>query len=49
MSPRVLIAIAVIVIIIVTGMVVTVKRSLTAGAMARDPDVSTPREPPKKN
>ena len=43
MSKRVLIALAVIVVIIVVGMVMTMKRSLKAGAMSRDPDVTTPR------
>jgi hypothetical protein len=42
MSKRVLIAIAVIVLIIVVGMVMTVKRSLK-GAALRDPDATVPR------
>jgi len=48
MSRRVLIAIAVIVVVIVTGMVVTMKRAFRADAMARDPDASAPRAPQRK-
>ena len=44
MSKRVLIALAIIVMIMVAGMVVTMKRSLKAGAASRDPDVSAPRK-----
>ena len=45
MSKRVLIAIAIIVMIVVGGMVVTMKRALKAGAASRDPDMSVPRKP----
>jgi len=42
-SRRVLIAIAVIIVIIVTGMVITMKRAFRADALARDPDASVPK------
>jgi hypothetical protein len=45
MSKRVLIALVVIVLIVVGGMVRTMKRSLQAGA-ARDPDATVPRPAP---
>ena len=45
MSKRVLIALVVIVLIIVGGMVMTMKRSIQAGA-ARDPDATVPRPAP---
>jgi hypothetical protein len=46
MSKRVLMVIAVIVMIVVAGLVVTMKRALKAGAEARDPDVAAPRITP---
>lgn len=46
MSRRMLIAIAVIVVIIVVGMVTTMKRAFRADALARDPDASAPRGAP---
>ena len=46
MSKRVLVAIAIIVMIVVAGMVVTMKRSMKAGAANRDPDVTMPSKPP---
>ena len=45
MSGKVLIAIVVIVLIVVAGMVVSMKRSLQAGAANRDADVAAPRNP----
>ena len=40
MSRRVLIALVIILVIIVTGMVLTMKRAFRADAIARDPDDS---------
>ncbi|HEX7606920.1 MAG TPA: hypothetical protein VF348_09440 [Usitatibacter sp.] len=45
MSKRMLIALVVIVLVIIGGMVMTMKRSLQAGA-ARDPDATVPRLAP---
>jgi hypothetical protein len=44
MSKRVLVAIAVIVLIVIVGMVMSVKRSLKAGA-GREPDATVPATP----
>lgn len=46
MSNRVLVAIVIIVLIVVAGMVVSMKRSLQAGAASREPDATAPRNPP---
>ena len=46
MSNRVLIAIVVIVLIIVGGMVLTMKRSMQTGVHYRDPDALAPRTTP---
>jgi hypothetical protein len=43
MSKRMLIALVVIVLIVILGMVTTMKRSLKAGAASRDPDATVPR------
>ena len=48
MSRRVLIAIAIILVIMVTGMVITMKRAFRADALARDPDASAPKAPQRK-
>jgi hypothetical protein len=51
MPKRALIALVIIVIVIVAGMVLTMKRSMQAGAVARDPDATVttkPAPPPRK-
>jgi hypothetical protein len=45
MSKRILAALVVIVLIVVAGMVVTMKRSMKAGAASRDPDATMPAKP----
>lgn len=47
MSKKIIAALVVIVLIVVGGMVLTMKRSLKAGA-ARDPDATVPRAPVPK-
>ena len=45
MSKRMLIAIVAIVLIVVGGMVLTMKRSMKAGALNREPDATVPAKP----
>ena len=45
MSKRVLIAIAIIVLIVIVGMVMSVQRSMKAGTANRDPDRTVPVKP----
>ncbi len=42
MSKRVLAALVVIVLIVIAGMVITMKRSMKAGALNREPDAAVP-------
>lgn len=46
MSKRVLVALAVIVLVVIVGMVMSVKRSLKAAA-SRDPTAETPQQAPR--
>ncbi len=45
MSKRVLIALVAIVLVVIAGMVVTMKRSMKAGALNREPDAVVPAKP----
>ncbi len=48
MSKRVLIVLAIIVVVITTGMVLTMKRAFRADAIARDPDATPAKTQPAK-